>query len=197
MNELLDTTIIIADTISNTPIHIHETIKLFDNNNSGLTIWIPLLVGVFSLLFTIGFSLYQLRKERKEKRLQVKPLLSVFLDTSDNQLTMYLDNNGLGTTFINKIECSYDNKVFYSIYELFEYIRKAIPKTFVKNEPVFDKSPRGFYIKKENRVRLFKFELLDNEYSKIFKYKFSKISMKFYYENIYNEPMKPEIFSFS
>ena len=114
MNEILDTIYVVKiDTITNTEIIYHETVKLIESGNWWSTN-APIIISLLALSFTIGYSLYQLQKERKQKKLDQEdrtshrvlsnmPLIDFHFLYKNKNLKLLIRNNGLGPAIIKSV----------------------------------------------------------------------------------------------
>ena len=173
------------DSATNAGIYYHETIKLMENSN-WWSVSVPIFVALLSLIFTIGYSFYQLKKERKESRLKVKPILDHFIDHTDNKLKLEIHNKGLGVGIIDSIFFEYCGFRTKNILNIVKKITNDEPEKFIKPESQFSYSPTGFSLTETANVLIFNF-IFEENIDSIIKTEFGKINLLIHYRNIYDE----------
>lgn len=89
------------------------------NNRLDFRFWLPLAIS----LLAAGFTGLQWFEARQQKRLQIRPLLSFYIQDDDTEqiVGMRIDNNGPGTAIIKRVAYFVDRKPMKDGYEALSF----------------------------------------------------------------------------
>lgn len=165
--------------------------KIIHLNPDNLSVWIPIFIGVLSLVFTISYSFYQLKRNRKEDRIKNKPILTThFTYELGKRIILELKNNGLGSGLNVKLLFNYRKGKNLNLNTWFSY-------SLLSSEIIWDKHKRM-------NDSIFNINPLSNhlilDIQTLHKFKWENVikilnetELIVEYENVYNEKQKPEI----
>lgn len=182
-----------VDTASNTEIYYHDTIKLIENNN-WWSINAPILISLIALFFTIGYSFYQLRKERiekdlerKERKLMKKPLLNLDFDMRSDNLFFDITNQGLGPAIITELYYEYNNERINDFIELTVVLTNNETDKYFEDKSSSKGNIKENYINVGTSFEIFRIFFKKDSPINLFTDELSKVKCIINYENIFGD----------
>jgi len=185
---IIDTTYLVkTDTITNTEIYFHQTVKLIDSSTNLFVIYVPIFIAILALVF----SIWQFILQRRERKVKIKPVLTTHSEIYKNkEIILSLRNEGLGAAKIKKIDYSLGEVRCPNLPDL---IVKKKGKDFLddlvkdgSNQFVFDSD---LYISAQDKVELAMIKLKYNKMAKEFIREYKQIKICVEYYNIFNDKM--------
>lgn len=187
MKEILDTIYIVkTDTITNTEIIYHETVKLIESDGNLVGIYMPIFIAILAL----GFSAWQFYIARKDRKINSTPLIYFYDNYPLNGLELEIRNNGLGVAIVKKVDYKYKNESYKNILEIIAKITDI--EALVNNEVLSTEEGSVFvvdeelYIEQNGKLPLFDLRFKTNDLGQSLYEELQTIEITVAYTNAYS-----------